>query len=104
MAMKTVRIGYIPLMDAAIVIAAAECGFAEREGLKLELVREVSWANIRDRLILDMFDAAHMLAPLAVATDLGLGHVKVPICAPFVLNSNGNCITIAAAHYRALTE
>ena len=102
--MKTVRIGYIPLMDAAVVIAAAECGFAEREGLKIELMREVSWANIRDRLILGMFEAAHMLAPLAVATDLGLGHVKVPISVPFVLNANGNCITIAAAHYRALLE
>ena len=102
--MKTVRIGYIPLMDAAVVIAAAECGFAEREGLKLELMREVSWANIRDKLILDMFDAAHMLAPLAVATDLGLGHIKVPISAPFALNANGNCITVAAAHYRAMTE
>jgi NitT/TauT family transport system ATP-binding protein len=102
--MRTVRIGYIPLMDAAVVIAAAECGFAQSEGLKIELMREVSWANIRDKLILDMFDAAHMLAPLAVATDLGLGHIKVPISVPFALNANGNCITIAATHYRALTE
>jgi len=102
--MKTVHIGYIPLMDAAVPIVAAECGFAEREGLKIELVREVSWANIRDKLILGMFDAAHMLAPLAVATSLGLGHVKLPISVPFVLNSNGNCITISTALYRAITD
>ncbi len=48
--MKTIRIGFIPLVDAAIAIAAVECDFAEREGLKIELVREVSWANIRDKL------------------------------------------------------
>ncbi|MBI3677178.1 MAG: ABC transporter substrate-binding protein [Proteobacteria bacterium] len=94
--MKTLRIGYIPLVDAAVPIAAAEFGFAEEEGLNLELVREVSWANIRDKLILDMFDAAHMLAPLAIATSLGIGHVKVPLAVPFVLNFNGNCITLAA--------
>ena len=73
-----------------------ECGFAEREGLKIELVREVSWANIRDKLASDMFDAAHMLAPLAIATSLGIGHVKAPLAVPFGLNANGNCITLAA--------
>lgn len=102
--MRTVRIGYIPLVDAAIPIVAAECGFAEREGIKIELVREVSWSNIRDKLILDMFDAAHILAPLAVATALGYGHAPAPLAVPFALNSNGNCVTIAASLYRALTE
>jgi len=102
--MKTVRIGYIPLVDAAIPIVAAECGFAEAAGIKIELVREVSWSNIRDKLLLDLFDAAHMLAPLAVATSLGFGHIKDPLIAPFALNTNGNCITIAASLYRSLAE
>jgi len=66
--MKTIKVGFIPLIDAAIPIAAVECGFAEREGIQIELVRETSWANIRDKLIHDLFDASHMLAPLAVTT------------------------------------
>jgi NitT/TauT family transport system ATP-binding protein len=102
--MTKLRIGYIPLIDAAIPIAAHECGFAEAQGLKLELVREVSWANIRDKLILDLLDASHMLAPLAVATSLGIGHIKVPVIAPFALNANGNCITLAASLYRELED
>src|SRR5258708_23710914 len=102
--MKTLRIGYIPLVDAAVLIAAARRGFAEGEGLDIELVREVSWANIRDKLILDMLDATHMLAPLAIATSLGLGHVRVPLSVPFVLNFNGNGITLAMSHYRELAE
>jgi NitT/TauT family transport system ATP-binding protein len=102
--MKTLRIGYIPLVDAAVLIAAARRGFAEAEGLDIELVREVSWANIRDKLILDMLDATHMLAPLAIATSLGLGHVRVPLSVPFVLNFNGNGITLAMSHYRELAE
>src|ERR1051326_7228593 len=95
--MKHWRIGYVPLTDAAVLIAAAERGFAEAEGIHIELVREVSWANIRDKLILGLFDAAHMLAPLAIATSLGLGHVRVPLVAPFALNLNGNAITIGNA-------
>ena len=93
--MKQLRIGYVPLSDAAVLIAAAERGFGEAEGLQLELVREVSWANIRDKLILGHFDAAHMLAPFVIATSLGLGHLRVPLIAPFALNLNGNAITIS---------
>jgi len=93
--MKRLRIGYVPLSDAAVLIAAASRGFGESEGLAIELVREVSWANIRDKLILGQFDAAHMLAPFAIATTLGLGHLRVPLIAPFALNLNGNAITIS---------
>ena len=91
--MTSIRVGFIPLIDAAIPIAAKECGFAEREGLQIELVRETSWANIRDKLIHGLFDASHMLAPLAVATSLGIGNAKVPLSVPFGLNANGNSAT-----------
>jgi NitT/TauT family transport system ATP-binding protein len=101
---SSIRIGFIPLIDAAIPIAARECGFAEREGLQIDLVRETSWANIRDKLVHGLFDASHMLAPLAVATSLGIGNAKVPLSVPFGLNANGNCITLAARLYRALEE
>ena len=101
---SSIRVGFIPLIDAAIPIAARECGFAEREGLQIELVRETSWANIRDKLIHGLFDASHMLAPLAVTTSLGIGNAKVPLSVPFGLNANGNCITLASRLYRALEE
>ena len=102
--MKSLRIGFIPLIDAAIPIAAVECGFAEREGLEIALIRETSWANIRDKLVHGLFDASHMLAPLAVATSLGIGNAGVGLAVPFGLNANGNCITLASRLYRALEE
>ena len=102
--MQSLKIGFIPLIDAAIPIAALECGFAEREGLGIELVRETSWANIRDKLVHGLFDASHMLAPLAVSTSLGLANAKVPLAVPFGLNANGNCITLSARLYRAMEE
>ena len=55
-------------------------------GLAIELVRDVSWANLRDRLAVGVLDAAHMLAPAAIASTLGLGHLLVPMAAPIMLN------------------
>jgi two-component system, oxyanion-binding sensor len=65
-------------------------------------VREVSWSNVRDKLNIGLFDAAHLLAPVAIASSLGLGHVKVPIVAPFNLGLNGNAITVSPALHAAI--
>ena len=69
------RIGFIPLADAAALIVAVDRGFAAAEGLDVELIREVSWANIRDKLNVGVFDAAHLIAPVAIASSLGLGRL-----------------------------
>jgi ABC-type nitrate/sulfonate/bicarbonate transport system substrate-binding protein len=96
------RIGFIPLVDAAALIVAVDKGFAAAEGLDVTLVREVSWSNVRDKLNIGLFDAAHLLAPVAIASSLGLGHVKVPIAAPFNLGLNGNAITVSPALHAAI--
>ncbi len=96
------RIGFIPLADAAAPIVAVDKGFTAAEGLEIELVREVSWSNVRDKLNIGLFDAAHLLAPVAIASSLGLGHVKVPIIAPMGLGMNGNAITVSPALYAAI--
>jgi len=98
------RIGFIPLADAAALIIAVDKGFAAAEGLEIELVREVSWSNVRDKLNIGLFDAAHLLAPVAIASSLGLGHVRVPIVAPFNLGLNGNAITVAPDLYASLAD
>src|SRR3546814_10764862 len=79
------RIGFLPLVDAALPILAHELGFAAREGLALELVRDMTWATVRDRLLYGHTDAAHMIAPLAIATTLGKDRPAVPLAVPFVL-------------------
>ncbi|WP_291861676.1 CmpA/NrtA family ABC transporter substrate-binding protein [Bradyrhizobium sp.] len=96
------RIGFIPLVDAAALIVAVDKGFCVAEGLDVALVREVSWSNIRDKLNIGLFDSAHLLAPVAIASSLGLGHVKVPIVAPFNLGLNGNAITVSPALHAAI--
>src|ERR1700748_133341 len=99
---ERLRIGFIPLCDAAATIVAVDRGFCANEGLDVELIREVSWSNVRDKLNIGIFDAAHLIAPVAIASSLGLGHVKVPIVAPVALGINGNAITVSPALYRAL--
>ena len=99
---RKLRIGFIPLVDATALIVAVDKGFAKAEGLDIELVREVSWSNVRDKLNIGLFDAAHILAPVAIASSLVLGHVKVPIVAAFGLGLNGNAITVSPALYAAL--
>ncbi len=101
---KRIRIGFIPLADATALIVAVDKGFTAEEGLDVELVREVSWSNVRDKLNIGLFDAAHLLAPVAIASSLGLGHVKVPIITAFGLGLNGNAITVSPDLYAAMKD
>ena len=87
-------IGFLPLVDACLPILAREHGFAEEEGLSLTLLRDVSWATVLDRLLYGHSDAAHMIAPLAIATTLGRGRPAQPLSVPCVLGLNGNAITM----------
>jgi len=96
---RVVRAGFIPLVDASVLIAAAEFGFAAREGIALDLVRDVSWANVRDRLAFRQFDVAHMLSPMPVAAALGLGSNPSPTITPFSLGRGGNAITLSTRLY-----
>ncbi len=91
------RIGFVPLVDAALPILAHELGFAEEQGVAIEMVRDVTWAAVRDRLLYGHTDAAHMVAPLAIATALGRDRPAVPMAVPFVLGLNGNAITFSTA-------
>lgn len=101
---RTIRAGFIPLVDASVLIAAAEFGFAAREGLTLDLVRDVSWANVRDRLAFRQFDIAHMLSPMPVAAMLGLGSNPSPTIAPFSLGRGGNAITLSTRLYERMRQ
>ena len=92
---RTLRAGFIPLVDASVLIAAAEFGFARKEGITLDLVKDVSWANVRDRLAFRQFDIAHMLSPMPVASMLGLGSNPSPTITPFSLGCGGNAITLS---------
>ncbi|UUX49501.1 ABC transporter substrate-binding protein [Nisaea acidiphila] len=90
--MTAIRIGFIPLVDAAPLVALKEIGFAREEGIEVSLHREISWSNIRDKLAVGLYDASHLLAPMALATNLGLAGPPADLVVPYVLNLNGDVV------------
>ena len=101
---EQLTIGFLPLVDACLPILAHEHGFAEEEGLALSFQRDVSWATVLDRLLYGHSDAAHLIAPLAIATTLGRGRPAQPLATPFVLGLNGNAVTFSTELATKLAE
>jgi NitT/TauT family transport system ATP-binding protein len=98
----SLTLGFIPLADAALPIIARELGFAAEEGLDLTLAREPSWSNIRDKVALGIYPAAHMLAPQPLAMTLGAGAHRVAVIAPFILAVNGGILGASSALWEAM--
>jgi len=100
--MTPLSVAYLPLADSAVLVAAKEKGFAAAHDIDLALVRTESWATLRDRLVYGQVQAAHMLAPLAIAVTLGLSQHPASLSAPFKLNVNGNALAMATDFAAAL--
>ena len=98
-----VRAGFIPLIDCAPLVVARELGFAEQEGIHLRLSRETSWATIRDRLAVSHIDVAHILAPMPVAANLGLGPLQTEMLVPTALGTGANSVTVSRELWQALS-
>ena len=100
-----VRLGFVPLVDCAIPVVARAMGFADQENIELELVREMSWAAIRDKLSYGVYEAAHLLAGIPIAARLGLGGVPVQhLVVPMALGRGGNAITVSTRLYQRMLE
>ncbi|ANH07683.1 CmpA/NrtA family ABC transporter substrate-binding protein [Shinella sp. HZN7] len=96
--------GFVPLLDSALLVAAKEKGFAAAQSIDLTLVRERSWASIRDRLAVRQFDVAHILGPMPIACNLGLSAPAPKMIVPMALGLGGNAVTVSAALWRAMAE
>jgi ABC-type nitrate/sulfonate/bicarbonate transport system substrate-binding protein len=99
-AQAALRIGFIALNDAAPIIVAQEHGLFKKHGLCVTLSREVGWATIRDKVIHHELDAAHALGAMLISTQLGINCLPTDCLTAFVLNANGNCITLSVDLWR----
>lgn len=97
MNLTSLRVGFVPLLDVAPIVIAREMGFAQAEGLALELQRAPSWSSLRDMLLWGKVDAAQMLAPVPVAMALGLGGAVARLDILQVLSINGDVIGVSQA-------
>ncbi len=98
----TLSLGFVPLLDAAPLLLAQELGHFSATGLNVRLSREVSWANIRDKLCVGTLQGAQLLAPMTMSVSLGLNRVKAPLMTSFVMSRNGNAITVSSSLYEQL--
>ena len=88
------RVGFVPLIDAAPLVVARELGYFADEGLNVTLDRQVGWANVRDKLTAGALDASHALLGMPLASQLGRDWFNEPLVGVMTLASGGNAITV----------
>lgn len=97
--MKKLKLGFIPLTDCAPLVLAKTMGLFEKYDLDVELVKEVSWANIRDKVATGALQGAQMLASMPISASLGVGGIATPMLTAMVMDLNGNAITVSRKLY-----
>ncbi|MBK5646224.1 MAG: ABC transporter substrate-binding protein [Acinetobacter sp.] len=89
------QLGYIPLLDCVALLWAKQCGFFEEVDLNVNLVKEASWASLRDRLAFGLLDAAHCLSTMLPAAAVGTDQIGIPLQTPLVLSENRAFISLS---------
>lgn len=92
---KALQIGYIPLLDCVAILWAKQRGFFEELGLNVELVKEASWASLRDRLSYGFLDAAHCLSAMLPAALISEDQLNIALETSLVLSTNRAFISLS---------
>ncbi len=89
------RCGIIALTDCSPLVIGAEKGFFKKYGLEVTIAKGANWAAIRDSLSSGDNQMTHMLLGMPIASTMGLlGSPKKPMVIPWLLNRNGQAITL----------
>jgi nitrate/nitrite transport system substrate-binding protein len=92
------RFGMIALTDCSPIVIAHEKGLFKKYGINSTVIKGASWAAIRDSLSNGDIHATHMLIGMPIASTMGLGGAPVkPMVIPWLLNRNGQAITMKMA-------
>ncbi len=90
--------GMIALTDCSPIVIAHEKGFFRKHGINSTVNKLANWAAIRDALATGEIQATHMLFGMPFASTMGLrGSPAVPMIIPWVMNRNGQSITLKAS-------
>jgi nitrate/nitrite transport system substrate-binding protein len=87
--------GMIALTDCSPIVIAHEKGLFKKYGINSKVTKGANWAAIRDNLSTGSIQATHMLLGMPLASTMGLlGAPKKPMVIPWILNRNGQAITL----------
>jgi two-component system, oxyanion-binding sensor len=92
---RPLRIGYVPLTDAAPLLVAGARGLFARHGVAVTLSAETAWAALRDKLAFGALDGAQLLGPLAIALSAGIGGLRRHLTVSAGLARNGNTFVLS---------
>ena len=90
-----IQLGYIPLLDSVAILWAHHQGYFTEVGLQVTLVKETSWASLRDRLAFGVLDIAHCLSAMLPAAAIGEDQIGIPLQTPLVLSTNRAFISLS---------
>jgi nitrate/nitrite transport system substrate-binding protein len=89
------RFGMIALTDCSPIVLAHEKGLFKKHGIESVVSKGANWAAIRDSLSSGDLQATHMLLGMPIASTMGLlGSPKKPMVIPWILNRNGQSISL----------
>lgn len=94
---ETVRIGFVPLVDCALLAVAQELGFFRKQNLEVDLRKAQSWAQVEEKLLAREWDAAHCLITMPLQFALAAPRGDAPVTYAFTLSRNGNGVTLSNA-------
>jgi bicarbonate transport system substrate-binding protein len=103
---KTVKLGYIPIVESAPLIIAKEKGFFAKYGMTdVQLSKQASWGSARDNVEIGSagggIDGGQWQMPMPHLITEGLitkGNQKIPMYVLAQLITHGNGIAIASKH------
>src|SRR3989449_8906480 len=89
------RFGMIALTDCSPIVIAHEKGLFKKYGIESTVAKGANWAAIRDALASGDNQGTHMLLGMPIASTIGLlGSPKKPMIIPWLLNRNGQSISL----------
>jgi ABC-type nitrate/sulfonate/bicarbonate transport system substrate-binding protein len=98
------KLGFIPLCDAAPLLIAEELGIYKKYNLNVELKKQIGWATIQDKLLSGELDTSHAIAPLIFKEPTLHAYPCGELVTAMILSTNGNAITISNSLSKACIQ
>ncbi len=103
-ASKSFKAGFSPTVDSAVLVVAAEKGFAADEGISLRLLKKPSVQDLLTEWRSGDLQGLHLSASLPVASVLGVPDLPPDLIAPFILATGGAAFVVSQELHDDLAE
>jgi nitrate/nitrite transport system substrate-binding protein len=96
---RELKLGILPLTDCAPLVVAHEQGLFRKHGITSTITKFASWTASRDALVDGATQGSQMLFGMPIGAAVGkLGTEQKPLVVPWILNRNGQAITLSSKY------